>query len=67
MSEVKGQDIERCDRLHREANMAAARTTGFCSWLNLKFAAFFGWAGDLGREIQRDEFRGRDDNYHDEY
>lgn len=64
---VKDEDIERCDRLHREANMNAMRTTGIVRWVNLKFAAFFGWAGDLGREVKRDEQRGKDDTYHDEY
>lgn len=60
-------DIQQCDRLHRDCNIAAAKSTGFSRWVNLKFAAFFSWAGDLGREIQRDEQRGKDDNYHDEY
>lgn len=60
-------DISRCDRLVRECNMTAARTKGITRWVNYKFAAFFSWAGDLAREIQRDEQRGKDDNYHDEY
>jgi hypothetical protein len=60
-------DISECDRRVRESNMAAMRTKGLARWINLKFAAFFSWAGDLGRDIQRDEKRGKDDNYHDEY
>jgi hypothetical protein len=61
------EDIKRCDRLTREANMAAARTKGFKRWVHLKFASLFSWLGDAGREIQRDEQRGKDDRYHDEY
>ena len=60
-------DIARCDRLTRDCNIAAAQSTGIKRWINLKFAAFFSWAGDLGREIQRDEQRGEDDSYHDGY
>jgi hypothetical protein len=60
-------DIERCDRLVREANIAATRTKGFRRWVNLRFAALFSWLGDLGRDLERDEQRGNDDTYHDEY
>ena len=65
--EVKDEDIARCDALHRDANMMAMRSTGFMKWLFLKFADFFGWAGDLGRELQEEERRGKDDTYHGEY
>ena len=51
----------------REANMAAMRSSGFRKWVYLRFAALFSWYGDLGREIQRIEQRGKDDRYHDEY
>jgi hypothetical protein len=61
------KDIKDCDRLTREANMAAMRSSGFRKWVHLKFAALFSWYGDLGREIQRIEQRGKDDKYHDEY
>jgi hypothetical protein len=61
------EDIKMCDEAHRDANMRAARSSGFPRWINRKFAVFFSWAGDLGREIKREEQRGKDDTYHDEY
>jgi len=60
-------DIDRCNRLVRECIMGAATSVGFKRWMYLKFAAFFTWASDLGREIQREEQHGDNDNYHDEY
>lgn len=59
--------IKDCDRWHRDANMRAARSTGWRKRVNLWFADLYGWLGDWGREIDRDEKRGKDDSYHDEY
>lgn len=61
------KDIADVDKAHRDANIRAMRTTGFKRRVYLLFASFFGWAGDLGREIQQEEQRGKDDSYHEEY
>lgn len=59
--------IEDCGRLHREANMQAMRADGLKKATYLWFAGIWASLGDWGREIERDEQRGKDDNYHDEY
>lgn len=64
---VQDSEIAEVDQAHRDANMRALRQTGWRRKVSLAFARFFGWCGDLGREIQRDEKRGKNDNYHDEY
>jgi len=64
---ITDKEITDVDRAHRDANMQAMKSTGFKRRVYLYFAQFFGWAGDLGREIKRDEQRGKDDKYHDEY
>ena len=64
---ITDNEIADVDRAHRDANIRAARSTGFKRRVFLAFARLFGWAGDIGRDIQRDEHRGKDDNYHDEY
>lgn len=61
------EKIKEMNSLVRECNMRASRSKGFNRLVDLKFASFFSWVGDLGREIQQDEQRGKDDNYHDEY
>lgn len=59
--------IKECDTWTRDANMRALRTTGWRRSINLWFARLASRLGDWGREIERDEMRGPDDNYHDEY
>jgi len=59
--------IKDCDQLHREANMNALRASGWRKRVHLIFAAWFSMLGDWGREIERGEQRGKDDEYHDEY
>lgn len=61
------QQIKDVDRAHRDANMQAMRSTGLKRRIFLALARLFDWAGDIGREIQRDEQRGKDDKYHGEY
>lgn len=67
MTESIDRDIAEADRAHRDAVMRAVRSTGWRQKIHLVFARFFSWAGDLGREIKRDQQRGKDDTYHDEY
>ena len=64
---VTDDEIAEVDRAHRDANMRAMKSTGFKRRVFLAFARLFDWAGDIGREIQRDDQRGKDDSYHDEY
>ena len=61
------ETIKDCDRMHRDANVRAMRSKGWKKVINLRFAAFASWVGDWAREIERDEQRGKDDTYHDEY
>lgn len=64
---IPTNEIEDVRKALRDANMMAAKSTGFRRWMALKFAAFFSWAYDLAHEINHDIERGKDDNYHDEY
>ncbi|WP_028955891.1 hypothetical protein [Sulfitobacter sp. 20_GPM-1509m] len=64
---IRDEEIAEIDQFHRDANMQAMRTTGWKRRVHLAFARLFGWVGDIGREIQRDEQRGKDDTYHGEY
>lgn len=66
MSDMEDK-IEEVDRLHRDANMSAMSAHGWKRAVFFAFARFFDWAGKTGRNIQRDEQRGKDDTYHDEY
>ena len=59
--------INQFDKVTRKANMKAMRSSGWRKTVHLWFAGFFSRMGDLYREIERDELRGKDDNYHDEY
>ena len=59
--------IEDCDQFTRDANMRAIQSQGWRKSVHLWFAGLFSWLGDWGREIERDELRGKDDDYHDEY
>lgn len=61
------KQIADLDRATRDANMAAMRSTGWKRRVHLAFARFFSWGGDIGREVLRDEQRGKDDTYHGEY
>lgn len=64
---ITDKEISDVDRAHRDANIMAMRSTGWRRRIHLAFARFFSWAGDIGRKIQRDEQRGKDDSYHDQY
>ena len=66
MSDIRKM-IDDCDRWHREANMKAIRSAGWRQRIELMFAAWWSYIGNWGREIERDEQRGKDDKYHDEY
>lgn len=59
--------IRETDKMHRDATMRAMRSTGWVRKVNLWFARFFDYVGTELREIQEDERRGKDDNYHNEY
>lgn len=59
--------ISDVNRAHRDANMQAMRSTGRAKRIYLTLARLLDWAGDLGREAQREEQRGKDDTYHGEY
>lgn len=67
MSSIKDNDIADMDRAHRAAVMRAIRSTGWRRRVHMAFARLFSCAGDLGRKIKRDDQRGKDDIYHDEY
>lgn len=67
MDLIPQKDIENVRRALRDANMDAARYTGFRRYVSLKFAAILSWLYDEAQAANQDAQRGKDDNHYNEH